>query len=101
MSEQQKTPKDIAVMRSQQLIRIEWNDGKVCDYSWEFLRRQCPCATCGKNLSDEHAESRNLMKSQITIKNVLPVGRYALKLIWQDGHATGIYSYEYLRELCR
>ena len=94
-----RRPKEISVIREAMAVRIEWNGGMVSEYSWEYLRRKCPCATCAKNDSGNAESRRILTKSQTTIRDVKPVGRYALRFEWQDGHNSGIYSYGYLRGL--
>ncbi len=93
-------PREISVIRENETLRIEWNDGTTCEYAWAFLRRKCPCATCGKQKQEVGAEGWKPAKSQVTIRDIKPVGRYALRFEWQDGHNTGLYSYEYLFSLC-
>ena len=75
-------------------LTVHWGDGHESLYAWTYLRALCPCAACrenpptGKEMEAEAAQ-------------VKPVGRYAMTILWGDGHATGIFSYEYLRSLCR
>ena len=94
---------------------IEWNDGHRSPYPHQYLRNKCPCATCtdhGMKEADED-DSADLLKS--TGVSQLPilgqggplkptraemVGHYALQIFWSDGHSTGIYTFDYLREIC-
>jgi len=80
-------------------IEIEWNDGKKSIYPARDLRLACPCATC----VDEVTGQRILLKVNVpaTIRplSIQPVGRYALQIQWSDGHNTGLYGYEMLRQL--
>lgn len=80
-------------------LRIEWKDGEVAEYVPRELRMACPCAQC----VDEMTGVRTLRPDSVS-ENVYPaaihyVGRYALQFQWSDGHATGIYPYDYLRRL--
>lgn len=80
-------------------LRIAWKDGVVSEYVPRRLRMLCPCAGC----VDEMTGVRTLAPERID-EGVYPtaihyVGRYALQPVWSDGHATGIYTFEYLRAL--
>jgi DUF971 family protein len=85
-------------------LLIDWNDGVRTFVSWADLRKQCPCATC----IDERAKPPNplriLSDRELAAGTPAPVqmlarGYYAYQIIWNDGHDTGIYSLELLREL--
>jgi len=77
-------------------VRVTWHDGHVSEYPFAYLRGWCPCAACQGHGGEKHyVEGQN---TELTSLNV--VGRYALGLIWADGHDTGIYAYRYLRSLC-
>jgi DUF971 family protein len=81
-------------------LRILWGDGHESIYPVAFLRRSCSCAAC----VDEWTGVRLLKPSQITEDvrpiRIQPVGRYAINIEWSDGHKSGIYTFDYLRELC-
>jgi DUF971 family protein len=74
-------------------LLIEWPDGHQTVLSGEFLRAECPCAAC----RDRPA---GFAPPPAAIVHFQPVGRYALRLTWSDGHNTGIYPYRFLRESC-
>ena len=83
-------------------LAIQWNDETESYFDLEMLRRACPCAACG----GEPDVLGNIPRPQVTYSNdsfVLVgfdlVGGYALQPRWRDGHATGIYSFQYLRRL--
>ena len=80
-------------------FRISWDDGHVSDYPFRLLRQQCRCASCrdeftGKPLIDPESVPADLKASKATL-----VGNYALAFQFSDGHGTGIYTFEMLREL--
>mgnify|MGYP006275841007 CR=1 FL=1 len=85
-------------------IEIVWSDGRRAVYSPRLLRDACPCATCRESRAappKPHlltvltpAETRPL-----AITGMTPVGQYAYSIGFSDGHASGIYTLEYLREL--
>jgi DUF971 family protein len=83
---------------------IDWSDGERSVLSWPQLRANCPCAGCReerekppnpfKMLSDKEASSGPIKPVAMT-----PIGRYAYKITWSDGHDFGIYTFENLRAL--
>jgi DUF971 family protein len=101
-------PEHIAISKSKG-IKIDWNDGHRSDYSLAYLRDECPCATCTgahgttpekSNYSNAAADPFPMFKPVLKMVNVEPVGQYAIRIYWSDGHNTGIYSFERLREIC-
>jgi DUF971 family protein len=95
-------PKNIEVSLSSG-VQIDWKDGHHSDYALQFLRDHCPCATC----TNAHGTSPpapatqfQMYKKVLKLDGVEPVGRYALRFLWNDGHNTGIYSFEHLRNNC-
>lgn len=81
-------------------LRITWADGRVCNYQAAVLRRACPCAQCVDEWTGERTLRPQAISDNIEIGDLDLVGRYALNFRWSDGHETGIYSFQYLRDLC-
>jgi len=81
-------------------LRITWADEKMCDYEAARLRRACPCAQCVNEWTGERTLKPESISDEVEIQDVTIVGRYALNFRWSDGHQTGIYSFQYLRDLC-
>ncbi|MBI3783825.1 MAG: DUF971 domain-containing protein [Deltaproteobacteria bacterium] len=82
-------------------LEVVWDDAHHSIYPNRYLRDNCPCAACreGKPMRFSLpvvASGGDLHPTQIGV-----VGRYAINIQWSDGHDTGIYSYETLRQLCR
>jgi DUF971 family protein len=102
-------PADIAVSREQRELRIRWGDGHESRYSFDLLRKECPCALCndqrskravGRGLSLTVLSGPVLQAGEVQATSVTPVGRYAINFAWSDGHDSGIYAFEHLRGLC-
>lgn len=92
-------PAEIGPTEDEARLRIAWKDGAVHEYVPRELRLLCPCAGC----VDETTGVRTL-RPEMVDQDVYPtaihyVGRYALQFVWSDGHSTGIYTWEYLREI--
>lgn len=85
---------------------ITWNDNSECHYPLSQLREACPCVECrgghafmGSQYDPEHILVLKPKRSY-QCESLVAVGNYAIQPTWDDGHATGIYSFEYLRKLC-
>jgi DUF971 family protein len=94
-------PKNIEVSLSSG-VRIDWKDGHRSEYKLDYLRDHCPCASCrnAPTKSQDAGTPFPMFKRALRMNGVEPVGRYALRFLWNDGHTTGIYSFEHLREIC-
>ena len=81
---------------------IEWSDGHRGEYLWTHLRKHCPCAGCREERLQPADPFRILKPSEVgPLKPVAinPVGYYAYKIVWSDGHDSGIYTLHLLRDL--
>jgi DUF971 family protein len=92
-------PREIS-QESNTKLRVTWADDRVCDYSAAALRRVCPCAQCVNEWTGQRTLKPDLISDELEINDLTIVGRYALNFRWSDGHETGIYSFQYLRDLC-
>jgi DUF971 family protein len=96
-------PKAVKIHGEGGTISIDWSDGHRSAYPYGYLRDRCPCATCGGSRPTSEPQPAQL--PMIGVKPLKPdraelVGRYALQIFWNDGHSSGIYTFDYLRELC-
>ena len=85
-------------------IEIDWSDGPTARYTARLLRDACPCATCReKRVTPRPAAMLEVLRPEelvpLVIAGMRPVGQYAYSITFSDGHDTGIYPLEYLREL--
>ncbi|MGB9770758.1 MAG: DUF971 domain-containing protein [Candidatus Kapaibacteriota bacterium] len=84
-------------------LQITWVDGFCSTISLKDLRDNCPCASCqGEQVGFKKFEPiklETISPGKYEIQSIEPVGNYALQIVWRDGHDTGIYSFEYLRNL--
>lgn len=92
-------PVDIRPVGENEIL-ISWQDGHRSLYAYEFLRYQCPCAQCVDERTGKRIIQRGQISKGVNSREILPVGNYALRIQWSDGHHTGIYSFDYLRSIC-
>lgn len=85
-------------------LLIEWSDGHRSVYLWTHLRSQCPCAGC-KGEREQPPDPFRILKptelEPIKPMSVSPIGHYAYKIVWSDGHDSGLFTLEHLRALCQ
>ena len=77
---------------------LTWSDGHSAEVSYTYLRGFCPCAGCQGHSAGPvvfHEAS-----GEIRVNSIEPVGNYAVSFHFSDGHATGIYRFEFLRKIC-
>jgi len=79
-------------------VEIEWNDGVKTSHSARELRFHCPCASCVNELTGERKIKLEWVPQSMTARAFHPVGRYAVQIVWSDGHNTGLYGYDFLRK---
>ena len=80
-------------------MHIEWDDGSDSLLQLANLRKSCPCANCiAEKLNKPVTYIPLLASPQLTLKDIRIVGTYAVQLVWQDGHDSGIYTFEKLKE---
>ena len=78
-------------------LYIQWQGGSVSHIPTRTLRLGCPCAPCRTAASS--ATIPLLGSSAFTIREIILIGSSAIRVIWEDGHVMGIYSYSFLREM--
>jgi ATP-binding protein involved in chromosome partitioning len=92
------TPKKIKKISPEELMII-WADGHETHYIAARLRGMCPCASCKDEMTGMRIILPIHIPDDLEFRKIELVGQYALQFEWSDGHHTGIYSFEYLREL--
>ena len=80
-------------------LHIRWKDGKECSYDLLRMRKMCPCAQC-RGGHETTAKRITGSIQEIQLRSFRKVGRYALSLLWSDGHDLGIYTYDSMRQSC-
>lgn len=90
-------PTNIVVHQQSKVLELSYEDGKTYRLPFELLRVLSPSAEVQGHGPGQ--ETLQTGKRDVLIANVEPVGRYALKPSFSDGHDSGLYSWEYLRFL--
>lgn len=92
-------PEEIGPSADETKLRIVWKDGVESEYVPRYLRQLCPCAGCVDEMTGIRTLDPDSVGEGVYPTAIHYVGRYALQLVWSDGHDTGFYTFEYLREI--
>jgi DUF971 family protein len=80
-------------------LEIDWSDGVTTRYPHRILRAFCPCAHCQGHQGPIRWNDQDPGDAALELTDIEEVGNYAVRLIWADGHGSGIFSFRFLREL--
>jgi len=89
---------EIRRQNSENGLRLTWSDGHSALLGYNYVRGYCPCASCQGHGSLQivfHEPQQPVHPERIE-----PVGNYAISIVWSDHHATGIYRFDFLRDIC-
>lgn len=92
-------PLEIRLRRAARLLEVTFEDGSRFELPFEYLRVHSPSAEVKGHGPGQ--ETLVLGKEAVGIRAVEPIGQYAVKLVFDDGHDTGLYTWRYLHELGR
>ena len=92
-------PVQITLRTRSRLLHVAFDDGQSFDLPFEYLRVHSPSAEV-----QGHGAGQSVLvtgKEQVVVSRVEPIGQYAVKLVFDDGHDTGLFTWKYLHELGR
>ena len=90
------------IERRETSLEIQWKDSYQSELPYRLLREKCPCAHCDATRTGKdpfHILPSDDFFENLRLVDIQQVGRYAVRLVWNDGHRTGIYTFAFLREL--
>lgn len=95
---QNSTPQAIDI--NDQRLSITWADGHKSEYPAGYVRAACQCAACVSEITGERTLDRNSIPENIHFLTAEPTGHYAITAKFSDHHDTGIFTFEFLRQIC-
>ncbi len=94
-----EAPSNIRALQGEQVLELTWSDGRVDRLGYLCLREQCPCAACRNEWTGERILDPATIRPDLKVEGMEGVGSYAVRLVWNDGHGSGLYTWDSLREL--
>lgn len=95
-----EAPTNVRAQQAEQVLELTWDDAKVDRLPYHYLRGECPCAACRNEWTGERILDPKSIRSDLKIEGLESIGNYAVRLGWNDGHSSGLYTWETLRKLC-
>jgi DUF971 family protein len=99
-AEHRDVPSRLALDLKAQRLVVEWHDGHRSEFSSAMLRFLCPCAACRGHAPGEVEPPSWEQVKDVRVLHAGQVGGYALQFSFSDGHDTGLYAYDRLRDAC-
>jgi ATP-binding protein involved in chromosome partitioning len=85
--------------RDPRTLSVLWQDGRRDDLDVRDVRLACMCALCVNEMSGKRMLDPKTIRSDVAPRTITSVGSYAITIAWNDGHGSGIYSFDLLRSL--
>jgi DUF971 family protein len=93
-------PKSLRALKDAKAFEITWSDGTSFHLPFKLVRAECPCAQCIHEITGERIIKPEWIPDDIHPTELGYSGNYALRIVWSDGHASGIFTWERLHGLC-
>jgi DUF971 family protein len=92
-------PTNIRAHQGEQILELSWPDGSVARLPYHYLRGECPCASCRDEWTGERILQPSSIRPDLKLEGMEAIGNYAVRLGWNDGHDSGLYTWENLQRL--
>ncbi len=92
-------PTNIRALQAEQVLEVTWPDARIDRLAYRLLRSECPCATCRNEWTGERVLDPSTIRPDLKLVGMENIGTYAVQLAWNDGHSSGLFSWETLRAL--
>jgi DUF971 family protein len=92
-------PTNIRALQAEQVLEVTWPDDRVDRLPYRLIRSECPCASCRNEWTGARMLDPNSIRSDLKLVGLENIGTYAIQPAWNDGHGSGLFSWETLRAL--
>jgi DUF971 family protein len=92
-------PTGIRAQQAEQVLELTWTDGRADRLPYHHIRANCPCASCRDEWTGARILDAATIRPDLRIEGLEGVGSYAVRIVWNDGHGSGLYTWEQLRDL--
>ena len=94
-------PTNLRAHQAEQILELTWGDDSVVRLPYAYLRGECPCAACRNEWTGERILDPSSIRPDLSLVGMEGIGNYAVRLGWNDGHSSGLYTWETLQRLSR
>jgi DUF971 family protein len=94
-----EAPTNIRAFQSEQVLELTWDAETISRLPYRYLRGECPCASCQDEWTGARILDPKSIRPDLRLEGMEPIGNYAVRFGWNDGHSSGLYTWETLRRL--
>lgn len=95
----ESAPETIRAHQSQQVLELAWEGEPPAQVAYRTIRAECPCASCKDEWTGERILDPASIRPDLQLAGMEAVGNYAVRLSWNDGHGSGLFTWDLLRKL--
>ena len=92
-------PTNIRALQSEQSLELVWPEGATTKLAYRLVRGECPCATCRDEWTGDRILQPDQIRPDLKLEGLEAIGSYAVRFVWNDGHSSGIFTWELLHKL--
>jgi DUF971 family protein len=92
-------PTNIRALQAEQVLELTWPGGRIDRLPYRGVRGECPCASCKDEWTGAQILDPATIREDLKLEGMEPVGTYAVRFAWTDGHSSGLYTWETLERL--
>ena len=92
-------PANIRAHQAEQVLELVWDESSVDRLPYHYLRSMCPCASCRDEWTGQRILDPASIRPDLKLEGMENVGSYAVRFGWNDGHSSGLYTWENLKQL--
>ena len=96
-----EAPTNIRARQSEQVLELTWAVGEEFRLPYRYLRGECPCATCRDEWTGARILQPASIRPDLQLEGMEGIGSYAVRFSWNDGHSSGLFTWENLQRLCQ
>lgn len=92
-------PEIIRALQTEQVLELGWEGEPPARVEYRTIRAECPCASCKDEWTGERILDPTSIRPDLQLAGMEAVGNYAVRLSWNDGHGSGLFTWDLLRRL--
>jgi DUF971 family protein len=92
-------PSNIRALQADQVLEVTWPDQRIDRLRYHTIRSQCPCASCRDEWTGQRVLDPSSIRPDLKLVQMENIGTYAVQFAWNDGHSSGIFTWETLRSI--
>ncbi|ODU00806.1 MAG: hypothetical protein ABS79_02765 [Planctomycetes bacterium SCN 63-9] len=94
-----EAPVNIRAHQGEQILEVVWSEDRIDRTPYRQLRAECPCASCKDEWTGARILDPSTIRADLKLDGMEMVGNYAVRLGWNDGHSSGLYTWETLSRI--